>query len=325
MIRRFQLLLVLLVPLTGCLSHTRDAADAARAADAADTADAGAASPDSSAPDAQAAEPSCRDQDARGEGGCEVELGYVWRDGACWSISGCSCTGGDCGALADTQAACLEAHRSCTRACGGFAGLASCLAGEYCDYPDGSFCGGDDSPGLCAPRPTECPDPSGSEVCGCDGESYLSDCWARLAGTDVHEPGACVTTRAYDTARADSACGPTDGPAWTITLTSDRSSCDVEPVDGSILLFVWEALETATPGTVYALGGDVAGDGQAMICARPGEPCAPATGTVSFSVFTVGELARFDFDVRTRDGRRFAQSGVEIARWWCDVAFPGCG
>jgi len=36
-------------------------------------------------------------------------------------------------------------------------------------------------------------------------------------------------------------------------------------------------------------------------------------------------LARFDFDVRTADGRRFAERDVEIARWWCGLTSPGCG
>src|SRR5690242_19808129 len=40
--------------------------------------------------------------------------------------------------------------------CGGFGGL-PCAPTEYCDYPAGSACGGDDSTGLCRPRPTACP------------------------------------------------------------------------------------------------------------------------------------------------------------------------
>ena len=312
--------------LAGCISHTRGDEDAGVAPDA-------AAAPDayvfdrcdgcSPAPDAPGGP--CADQDARGEGACDAVLGYAWRSGGCWSVTGCTCVGGDCGSLAATPEACLESHASCARYCGGFAEVAGCLPGEYCDYPEGSFCGGDDSAGICTPRPTECPDPGGIPVCGCDGVEYLADCSAYLAGTDVRSVGPCVTTSAYDTAMAEADCGPADGPAWTITLTTDRASCDETRSDGSIVLSLWHALERDAPGTTYTLGEGFAGDGQAQICGAPGDPCAVATGTFSFSVFAVGEVARFDFDVRTADGRRFAATDVEIARFWCRTTSPGCG
>lgn len=307
-------------PLSGCMTHSREEADAA-------------VLPDSPPPigyDACACLDGgsfdlCRAQDALGEGPCEAELGWVWRGDACWPISGCSCVGTDCASLASTAEECIAAHLGCRRICGGFAEAEGCLATEYCDYPDGSFCGGDDSTGVCTPRPTECPDPGGVPVCGCDGNEYLAECSAYLVGTDIRDLGPCVTTHAYDTARADRDCGPADGPAWRLTLTTDRESCDVEPTDGSIVLSVWHALESETPGTLYQLREDLASDGQAMICGRPGEPCTVATGTFSFSVFAAGEVARFDFDVRTADGRRFAERNVEVARWWCGLTGPGCG
>lgn len=312
----------------GCMTHMRDDQDAAPAITDAwfapdhpcNTHDTFCGGP----PDAHTVT-ACDDQDARGEGACAAVLGYVWRSGNCWPISGCSCVGANCDALATTAEACLEAHRECTRICGGFAELDACLPHEFCDYPDGSFCGGDDSTGVCTSRPSDCPDPGGVPVCGCDGNEYLADCSAYLAGTDVRDFGPCVTTHAYDTARADRDCGPADGPAWRITLTTDRTSCDVEPTDGSIVLSVWHALESDAAGTVYELREDFASDGQAMICGRPGDPCTPATGTFSFSVFAPGEVARFTFDVRTADGRRFAERDVEIARWWCSLTGPGCG
>jgi hypothetical protein len=308
----------------GCMSHTRSDTDAA-------------VSPDSPVPFASDGCPGydgcgwtppigvCRDQDARGEGPCEAEIGFVWRSGACWSISGCSCVGADCGSLPTTAEECITAHLACERVCGGRAQAEGCLESEFCDYPSGSFCGGDDSSGVCTPRPIDCPDPGGVPVCGCDGNEYLTECSAYLVGTDIRELGPCVATSAYDTARADRDCAPADGPAWRITLTTERASCDVEPTDGSIVLSLWHALETEAPGSSYELGADFASDGQALICGRPGEPCATATGTFSFSVFAVGEVARFDFDVRTADGRRFAERDVEIARWWCGLTSPGCG
>ncbi len=304
---RMTSLLAASLSLAGCLSHTRsDPTDAGPRADARSTPaiDGG----------------SCASQDARGEGGCELELGYVWRGTFCQSISGCSCAGADCSALARTEAECVSAHAACPRSCGGFAGTA-CLPAEYCDYPDGSFCGGDDSTGVCTPRPMGCPEPGGVTECGCDGREYAGECAAYLTGTDIVRVGPCVTTTAYDTASAARECAPDDGPAWRITLTTDRTSCDAAPDEGSIELVVWADLERAP--SMYALGGTPA-RGYAQVCGRRGEPCASATGSIFVSVFARGEVARFDFDVRTEDGRRFAASDVEIARWWCGDA-PLCG
>ncbi|MBN8610486.1 MAG: hypothetical protein J0L92_07880 [Deltaproteobacteria bacterium] len=313
--------------LVGCMSHTRgDETDAGPPAlDAAPIGRDGCACVDGGPPTDAWVDPSCEPQDARGVGGCEAELGYVWRGDSCWSISGCSCEGEDCGALAATAEACLAEHARCDRSCGGFAEVGGCFETEYCDYPDGSFCGGDDSTGVCRPRPTECLDPGGVPACGCDGVDYVFDCNAYLAGTDIRSYGPCVTTHAYDTAKADRYCAPTDGPAWTITLTTSRETCADEPLDGSIELSVWHALERASPETVYELGRDFAGDGQARVCGSTDAPCDVAEGTIVFHVFAPGEVARFDFDIRTEDGRRFAETNVEIARFWCRLEGPGCG
>ncbi len=69
--------------------------------------------------------------------------------------------------------------------CGGLAGI-QCAEDQFCDYPNDSFCGGDDSQGICRARPTECPEPQADEaVCGCDFGTYGSECEANLVGMDV--------------------------------------------------------------------------------------------------------------------------------------------
>ncbi len=76
--------------------------------------------------------------------------------------------------------------------CGGLAG-GTCAASAFCDYPDGSMCGADDSTGVCTPRPMVCTrifDPA----CGCDGMDYSNPCTAQAAGTDVAYMGMCTTS-----------------------------------------------------------------------------------------------------------------------------------
>ena len=78
--------------------------------------------------------------------------------------------------------------------CGGFAGT-PCSSGLYCEYPLGSFCGGNDSLGTCVHRPKDCVGANGKQpVCGCDGQTYADDCHRQLAGTSVAHEGACQPT-----------------------------------------------------------------------------------------------------------------------------------
>lgn len=75
--------------------------------------------------------------------------------------------------------------------CGGFGGF-ECEDDEWCDYPDESFCGGDDSTGVCLPRPEACIF-EGPQVCACDGQVYTNACFAQMAGQDVTTPPQCGT------------------------------------------------------------------------------------------------------------------------------------
>ncbi len=317
--------LSLVTAAAGCISHERgDDAGAGDAGPGEPWRDCACGIPDAPPPP-DAFDPVCGREDARGEGACRAVLGYAWHDGNCWSVTGCECVGADCGSLAPTPEACIAAHASCERICGGFAEVNACLPTEYCDYPDGSFCGGDDSTGLCTARPTDCLEPGGVTVCGCDGNEYIGECSAYFSGIDIARIGPCVTSSAYRTAKADRDCGPADGPAWTITLTTSRESCDLAATDGSIGFSLWHALESATPGTTYRISTDLSGDGSASVCGRMGEPCAQATGTVTVHAFVPGETGTFDYDLTTTDGRRFAETGIQIAPFWCRLDFIGCG
>jgi hypothetical protein len=64
---------------------------------------------------------------------------------------------------------------------------ATCPAGHFCWRPDG-VCSG--VWGGCVPTPQTCP-PDVSVVCGCDGYTYASLCFANQARVSVMHDGGC--------------------------------------------------------------------------------------------------------------------------------------
>lgn len=71
--------------------------------------------------------------------------------------------------------------------CGGADGVA-CPDGMVCDRTD-PMCGMPDAAGVCVAMPTAC-DP-GTPVCGCDGQTYASDCDRLMAGAVLGNAGSC--------------------------------------------------------------------------------------------------------------------------------------
>ncbi len=63
-----------------------------------------------------------------------------------------------------------------------------CSQYEYCEFGPYNVCGSA-GPGVCQPRPPMCG--YGTQVCGCDGQTYNSECEANMAGTDVASQGSC--------------------------------------------------------------------------------------------------------------------------------------
>ena len=235
---------------------------------------------------------------------------------------GLVCCNASCGICTPPGGSCIDLF--CTdvdagpgpRSCGGFGGL-PCGPSEFCDYPDGSFCGGDDSTGVCTPRPTDCPEPGGVPTCGCDGVTYIGECSAYFSGTDVAHTGECAPTPVNGVS-ATATCGPADGPAWTFVITDGAPLCGGVPTGSSLSISVWDSLETATPGRTYRIGGDFAvaeGDASSCPAGGGGPPCFTLTGTFTLESFTPSGGAIFSYDLFAFDGSRVAASHGSVGTW----------
>jgi hypothetical protein len=77
-----------------------------------------------------------------------------------------------------------------SRRCGGIAGL-TCDKGEACIFPEG-LCRIPDAMGTCRKTgAVPCPMQVNGAVCGCDGQTYGSECAANASGVSVQYQGAC--------------------------------------------------------------------------------------------------------------------------------------
>ncbi len=128
-------------------------------------------------------------------GNGEVEEGEGCDDGG--ESEGCDadCTPAECGdgvVNATAGEGCDDAGGSavCTAGCAPvrcWGWDADCGPAAFCARAAGAC----DGAGTCAWRPEDCP-PVVAPVCGCDGETWDSDCLAAQAGTGVDLEGACL-------------------------------------------------------------------------------------------------------------------------------------
>jgi Kazal-type serine protease inhibitor-like protein len=98
--------------------------------------------------------------------------------------------------------------------CGGVGAL-TCPDGQACRYEPGK-CGTPDPVGVCVTVPVTCPKQAGPAMCGCDGETYASECELLKANAQAARTGAC-----------DGAAGSGAGD----DLQACESSSDCEPAD----------------------------------------------------------------------------------------------
>lgn len=142
----------------------------------------------------------CRPMDAVGEGFCDLALGVVWDGASCVSISGCSCSGADCGRLHSSLEACEAVTAMCT-SMGGCTTDLECGNASWCDpCAHGSCPACADCVQDCAPSPCATGEAPTCRLrrpeCG-DGVAIVRDgCWVCV---DAHScepfaPGDCRET-----------------------------------------------------------------------------------------------------------------------------------
>lgn len=185
---------------------------------------------------------SCGPMEAEGEGPCRMLLGWMWDGTDCISIGGCNCVGADCDALFATEEDCNLLYEGCIVRTPCVAS-SDCAATEWCDFADGARCGGD---GVCTPRPDACV--GDTEVCGCDGITYDSECSANLAGSDVFFPAACGDVCAPRDAMGMGPCDLFLGWTWDGTMCRGLSGCSCVGADCDRLYSSLSTCEAATAG-----------------------------------------------------------------------------
>jgi hypothetical protein len=153
--------------------------------------------------------------------------------------------------------------------CGGLGG-ARCGPSEFCDYPDGSFCGAADETGICTPRPVAC-DAVLDPVCACDGTTYNNACEAHRAGVDDASPGECAGTTGCEGCAGACVGASCDGP-WM---------CEMRPCTRDIV--PWCGCDGRTffssstcPSAPYVHMGEceVSCDARSVVCLALPPDCA---------------------------------------------------
>jgi hypothetical protein len=82
----------------------------------------------------------CSPWDARGEGACDLFLGWTYDGQSCRGVSGCDCVGGDCHRITQSRETCRKTVGDCRSQCGDPDGLICDIYASFdpANCPDGS-------------------------------------------------------------------------------------------------------------------------------------------------------------------------------------------
>jgi hypothetical protein len=177
-------------------------------------------------------------------------------------------------------------------ACGGSSG-ATCEEGQFCKHEDGAC--EPDAEGICTDVRSTCP-AIYAPVCGCDGTTYSSSCYADAAGVAVASEGACAQGEACGgldglSCEAGSFCKPTPGdcsenaegtcmpiPSVCPSIYAPVCGCDETTYDNPCFAHVASvgvAHAGACAADTRACGGSEATTcDSGQYCARPEGVCA---------------------------------------------------
>lgn len=134
-----------------------------------------------------------------------------------------------------------------------------CPSSEYCHYSNNS-CGAQGATGTCKTRPLTCGGTS-SKVCGCDGNTYPSDCDARRAGVDVAHSGKCSTSTTQCSPSKKCPTGQyCDYPNNTCGQSGQKGTCKPKPTScpiGGNKVCGCDASTHANDCVAYSNGTDI--------------------------------------------------------------------
>jgi hypothetical protein len=117
-------------------------------------------------------------------------------------------------------------------------------------------------------------------------------------------------------------CGPTDGPAITVSLSgdADRKTCTADFTEPAVLFSVYGDFVIDAPLTVTFDDSFASGDGR--VCGE--DLCEPATaGEIRFDSFVDGDRTRGTWQLTTAGGTTSGSFNAE----WCEPegGGPFCG
>jgi len=200
--------------------------------------------------------------DCDGEGTCQIKPD----EGDCRNIGGlvCGCDGNTYESECEAQIAGVNVASD--GACEGTETCTvnyDCYAGQYCTKDTGDC----DGEGTCQTKPDleDCTD-TGNPVCGCDGNTYSSECAAHANGVNVLHEGAC---EGEETCTDNSECSSGDYCGKDVGDCDGEGTCVKKPdscIPGEALVCGCDGKTYLSECAAHANGVNVASEGVCETC-----------------------------------------------------------